>query len=276
MIIGAFMNKKKGFTLIELLVVIAIIALLLAILMPALNKVKQVARDVVCRSNLKQWSLIWSIYLAENNSKLPEITTKWTRGSWITALRGKWQTDGGITKCPTAPIFKDFGNTSKHGSYTTTFRMGKEEGDDIQEYCSYGGNSWMYSGRSNNRYWGTTNVRGAGNVPFFMDSMWRGGYVGYSGTNDGGMNMPNDADNSDTNNWTGWPNGGIRNFAMPRHGSGARAGTNVLFMDMSARHVMIKEMWSLKWHTDFDTNAWTGLRATIWPGDWMVKYTEDF
>jgi len=266
------MRQKKGFTLIELLVVIAIIALLLAILMPSLRKAKQIARDIVCRSNLKQWSLIWSMYLGENNSKLPEITTGWTRGSWITALRGEWQTEGGITKCPTAPKFKDFG-TGGNGSYTTTYFMPATPGFDA-EYCSYGGNSWMYSGQSGDRFWGTINVRGAGNVPFFMDSMWRGGFVGYSGTNDGGMNM-HDTE-SDTNNWTGWQNGGIRNFAMPRHGSGAKAGTNVLFMDMSARHVMIKEMWSLKWHTDFDTNAWTGVRDSIWPGDWMVKYTEDF
>lgn len=45
--------KKKGFTLIELLVVIAIIAMLLAILMPALNKVKKIAQRVICGTNLK-------------------------------------------------------------------------------------------------------------------------------------------------------------------------------------------------------------------------------
>ena len=49
------MEKRKGFTLIELLVVIAIIAVLMAILMPALQRVKEQAREMVCRANLKKY-----------------------------------------------------------------------------------------------------------------------------------------------------------------------------------------------------------------------------
>jgi len=55
-------SRKKGFTLIELLVVIAIIALLLSILTPALNSVKERGRRVVCMSNLKQLSLAYIMY----------------------------------------------------------------------------------------------------------------------------------------------------------------------------------------------------------------------
>ncbi len=54
--------KKKGFTLIELLVVIAIIAMLLAILMPALNKVKKIAQRVVCGTNLKGFGNAQTVY----------------------------------------------------------------------------------------------------------------------------------------------------------------------------------------------------------------------
>ena len=60
--VSGIVSKKTGFTLIELLVVIAIIALLLSILMPALNSVKERGRRAVCMSNLKQLSLANIMY----------------------------------------------------------------------------------------------------------------------------------------------------------------------------------------------------------------------
>ncbi len=64
------MQNKRAFTLIELLVVIAIIALLLAILIPALNAVKQQATGAVCLSNLRGISMCWYLYAEDNDSKL--------------------------------------------------------------------------------------------------------------------------------------------------------------------------------------------------------------
>ena len=63
--------SPRGFTLVELLVVIAIIALLMAILMPALQRVRKQTRTIVCRSNLRQVGLIITMYLQDNDLIMP-------------------------------------------------------------------------------------------------------------------------------------------------------------------------------------------------------------
>ncbi|MBW7990588.1 MAG: type II secretion system protein [Planctomycetes bacterium] len=64
-------RTKRGFTLIELLVVIAIIAVLLAILMPAMRKIKEIARETACKSNLKNVGLAVQMYLDDYERKIP-------------------------------------------------------------------------------------------------------------------------------------------------------------------------------------------------------------
>jgi prepilin-type N-terminal cleavage/methylation domain-containing protein/prepilin-type processing-associated H-X9-DG protein len=64
------MSLKKGFTLIELLVVIAIIAILLAVITPALKAAKELASGAVCLNNQKQLSLAWTAYYENNKSYL--------------------------------------------------------------------------------------------------------------------------------------------------------------------------------------------------------------
>ena len=62
-------RRRPGFTLIELLVVIAIIAILMSILMPALAKVRDSAKQIGCVANLRQWNLVYNMYIGDNSGR---------------------------------------------------------------------------------------------------------------------------------------------------------------------------------------------------------------
>jgi len=70
------MRKGKGFTLIELLVVISVIALLMAILLPALQKAKYQAKRIVCMSNVRQQLMTFFTYSEDNDGKFPPHTER--------------------------------------------------------------------------------------------------------------------------------------------------------------------------------------------------------
>jgi prepilin-type N-terminal cleavage/methylation domain-containing protein/prepilin-type processing-associated H-X9-DG protein len=69
--------RKHGFTLIELLVVVSIIALLIALLLPALNRARSVAQNISCLANLRQIGIWASVYTTENNGYLPHNGFAW-------------------------------------------------------------------------------------------------------------------------------------------------------------------------------------------------------
>jgi len=91
-------HTQRGFTLIELLVVIAIIAILMAILMPALKRVKEQARDISCRSNVKQVGLVIFMYLQENEFKMPQV---WRTDHYYWCNGNHWRHSDGTYYKPT-------------------------------------------------------------------------------------------------------------------------------------------------------------------------------
>jgi len=276
------MSQRKGFTLIELLVVIAIIALLAAILMPALSRARKQARATACKVNLHQWAQIWAMYCHDNDGYFCRESNyvNWPRGNWIEALRPMYQTKSGILICPMAKKRRDTGGTNlaNYGGPFRTYVMGTGGREDRREEASYGANCWIYAarpgqskiqGRPVEWNWKTADVKGANNIPVFADTMWRGGGPFY----DGGSAQSNRIRPPQYDGEWVSASGEMMHFCINRH----HETTNHLFMDWSVRKVGLKELWTLKWHREFNIHGpWTragGIQSMDWP-EWMRQFKE--
>jgi prepilin-type N-terminal cleavage/methylation domain-containing protein len=136
---------RRGFTLIELLVVVAVIALLMAILMPALQRVKHQARAVACRSNLKQWGLIFAMYADDHDNHLPG----WLEadGPWpevLTALWAHHRDTNDLFLCPMAKRRQRDVLGSSSWQLGSTFAAWSltRRASHVRVDCSYGVNVW--------------------------------------------------------------------------------------------------------------------------------------
>src|ERR1041384_2066547 len=121
--------NRAGFTLIELLVVIAIIAILAAMLLPALSKAKIKAQGIYCMSNQKQLTLAWLMYADDNQDKVPpNASGSGSRGGWVDG----WLDFNAGTKDNTNILFL---LNAKIGPYTKSIGIYRCPGDIYNCQC---------------------------------------------------------------------------------------------------------------------------------------------
>jgi prepilin-type N-terminal cleavage/methylation domain-containing protein len=247
---GSSTANRGAFTLIELLVVIAIIALLMSILMPALQRVREQARSVTCLSNLKQWGLIFSMYTDEHNGQFQKGLDQGHH--WIIALRPYFDslTDTDMFFCPSATKKAD--EVGRWGNDTAWYF----ESTYGTDHGSYGINGWVETNERQGaeKHWKNKNVAGAAYVPLFLGANRLDGWPeawDEPPTFDGEFN-------------TGEGNN-MRRFCMNRH----KGFVNCLFLDFAVRKVGLKELWQLRWHRQW-TEELNERGLPVWP-EWMNR-----
>jgi prepilin-type N-terminal cleavage/methylation domain-containing protein len=274
-------HGRKAFTLIELLVVIAIVALLMAILLPTLGRVRKQARAVACQANLRQWGMIWATYTTENDGHLPgwgrDPQVEANEDSWLEGW-GSWPNRPGraessmmdIRCCPMATKQADpTGQGAPWGGTFLAWGGGPSARSSEPVYASYGLNGWMtwwnwhdYE-TARRRGWSTTDVKEAASVPVLLDSCWP-----WTAVCDA-TSPPPESDGIPTRPGLGF----FEPFCINRHDG----CINALFLDWSVRKVGLKELWTLKWHREYDTaGPWTkagGVTADQWP-KWMQRFKD--
>ena len=289
----------NGFTLIELLVVIAAIALLMALLVPALSRARRQAKAMVCQARLRQWGTTLALYAQDHEGRFP-CNVSGTAGAWL--LRGTllavtnkdanapqdsfyhFRTKD-IACCPLAtkcspayqntsqpgssPVWFNFPPLSLPGTVGPTYPAWVIWAPGPRFVGSYGTNRFLFQPGfqstlpSSLPSGGEQEILRLGVDIFSLGSKANIPVVLDSAAPSGGPLSASDAPPASLSSSSAmWP------FCVSRHDD----FVNGLFLDWSVRKIGLKELWKLKWSQDFNTNGpWTqagGVKPDKWP-PWM-------
>jgi prepilin-type N-terminal cleavage/methylation domain-containing protein/prepilin-type processing-associated H-X9-DG protein len=265
-------GTRRAFTLIELLVVISVIVLLMALLLPALQKARRQGKTTFCQINLHQWGIAFIAYTNDHAGRLPDhFPMGASNHVWPYALRSYFSDTNDALLCPEAPSpwlrpdnrYSTSGATQRIlGSTAAAWEYRFELGNMPKAHFvgSYGMSRHLHHSVLHRR------VRGPiwNSVPVLLDCVFMDGH--------------------------GWPfsrppefeddisgPGDMKYFCINRHDG----GINSLFLDWSARKVGLKELWTFRWDPHYSASMlnhspWTkagGAQPEDWP-KWMRRFKE--